>query len=98
MLSKFLTTGLSTEEDIKSSVSCYPDSLLCPVPASIIVNFRLEKLHADVWWLMVTQFGGLFILGLTVLRVTIKAKYIHILFLIICVFWLELLFLPFNLS
>lgn len=49
MLTKFPTAGLSVEQNIKSSASCYPDSHLCPVTASTIVNFRLEKSCIDVW-------------------------------------------------
>lgn len=45
MLTEFPTAGLSVEENIKSSASCCPGSRLCPVPASRIVNFRLEYLE-----------------------------------------------------
>lgn len=77
MLTKFPTFGSSVEENIKSSACCYPDSHLCPVPASTIVNFRLEKSCDDTWQLLVTEFWGPFILSLTVVRMRKTESQIH---------------------
>lgn len=49
MLTKFPTTGLSKEENIKSSASCYPGSRRGTRMASTIVNFWLEKCPGFGW-------------------------------------------------
>lgn len=60
MLTKFPTADFSIERNIKSSASCYPDSHLCPVTASTIVNFRLEKSCIDVWQQLKLNLGTIY--------------------------------------